>query len=93
MAVFAFNEVCNLPFFVARFRTFSFSRLVMMCRFWKKGLQWKCIFIVPFDLHITLIWLFQGSKPKARSTQAKFLKQQHAIMLHATCCTRLVTLY
>ena len=55
----------------------------MLCRF-EKSLQWERLFIVPFDLHITLIWLIQGSKLKARSTQAKFqtnLGQHHATLL------------
>ena len=52
----------------------------MLCRF-EKSLRWERLFIVPFDLHITLIWLFQGSKLKTRSMQTKF---QTNIMRH--CC-------
>ena len=56
----------------------------MLCRF-EKSLQWERLFIVPFDLHITLIWLFQGSKLKTRSMQTKF---QTNIMRH--CCMQRV---
>ena len=56
-----------------------------MLRRFEKSLQWERLFIVPFDLHITLIWLFQGSKLKTRSMQTKF---QTNIMRH--CCMQRV---